>query len=366
MEYKYNKDLIKESLSIEQVFDYVAELGGEPIMKGNMFISKTICHNHKGEGSYKLYYYDNTKLFKCYTDCGDIFDIFELTSKVKTLETGQEYTLYDSLILVASYFGFSPDVQNISRQELEDWKIFNNYERISNINSSQIVELKEYDKNILLRLPHPIITPWEEEGISREVINLNNIAYDPVNEGIVIPHYDIDNKLIGIRERTLIKEEENNGKYKPAIINGIMYRHPLGFNLYNLNNSKNNISLIKKAIVFESEKSTLLYQSYFGKENDISCACCGSSLINYQVLLLLNLNVQEIIIGFDKQFKEIDDDEWKRWVKKLKSIYQKYSSFVQISFLFDKGTLLEYKQSPIDAGPEVFLELYKNRIFLGG
>ena len=98
MEYKYNKDLIKESLSIEQVFDYVAELGGEPIMKGNMFISKTICHNHKGEGSYKLYYYDNTKLFKCYTDCGDIFDIFELTSKVKTLETGQEYTLYDSLI----------------------------------------------------------------------------------------------------------------------------------------------------------------------------------------------------------------------------------------------------------------------------
>ena len=181
MEYKYNKDLIKESLSIEQVFDYVAELGGEPIMKGNMFISKTICHNHKGEGSYKLYYYDNTKLFKCYTDCGDIFDIFELTSKVKTLETGQEYTLYDSLILVASYFGFSPDIQNISKQELEDWKIFNNYERISNINSSQIVELKEYDKNILLRLPHPIITPWEEEGISREVINLNNIAYYPFN-----------------------------------------------------------------------------------------------------------------------------------------------------------------------------------------
>ena len=307
MEYKYNKDLIKESLSIEQVFDYVAELGGEPIMKGNMFISKTICHNHKGEGSYKLYYYDNTKLFKCYTDCGDIFDIFELTSKVKTLETGQEYTLYDSLILVASYFGFSPDVQNISKQELEDWKIFNNYERISNINSSQIVELKEYDKNILLRLPHPIITPSEEEGISREVINLNN-----------------------------------------------------------LNNSKNNISLIKKAIVFESEKSTLLYQSYFGKENDISCACCGSSLINYQVLLLLNLNVQEIIIGFDKQFKEIDDDEWKRWVKKLKSIYQKYSSFVQISFLFDKGTLLEYKQSHIDTFPDIFLELYKNRIFLRG
>ena len=38
--------------------------------------------------SHKLYYYDNTKLFKCYTggcsaDGSDAFDIFELTRKVK-------------------------------------------------------------------------------------------------------------------------------------------------------------------------------------------------------------------------------------------------------------------------------------------
>ena len=60
--------------------------------------------------------------------------------------------------------------------------------------------------------------------------------------------------MIGIRERTLIKEEENNGKYKPAIINGIMCRHPLGFNLYNLNNSKDNIKNIKKVFVFEGKR----------------------------------------------------------------------------------------------------------------
>ena len=54
-------------------------------------------------------------------------------------------------------------------------------------------------------------------------------------------------------------------------------------NLYNLNYSKNQIKNIKKAIVFESEKSCLLYKSYFGIENDISVACCGSSLSAYQV-----------------------------------------------------------------------------------
>ena len=57
-----------------------------------------------------------------------------------------------------------------------------------------------------------------------------------------------------------------------------MYNHPLGFSLYNLNNSKNNIKKIQKAIIWESEKSSLLYESYFGIENDITCACCGSSI----------------------------------------------------------------------------------------
>ena len=135
------------------------------------------------------------------------------------------------------------------------------------------------------------------------------IAYDPVMCGIVIPHYNIDNKLIGIRERTLIKEEESNGKYKPAILNYQMYNHALGFNLYNLNNSKENIRRIKKAIVFEGEKSCLLFASYFGVENDISVAVCGSNLTAYQVQLLKLLDVEEIIIAFDKQFKEIGDVE---------------------------------------------------------
>jgi len=52
--------------------------------------------------------------------------------------------------------------------------------------------------------------------------------------------------------------------------------------LYNFNNSRCIIPKIKKAIVFEGEKSCLKYQSYFGIENDISVACCGSSFSAYQ------------------------------------------------------------------------------------
>ena len=82
MFYDYNKDEIKQSLTIDQVTDYLNELGGEPLQQGdNILTAKTICHC--GE-THKLYYYNNTHLFRCYTDCEeDSFDIFELVMKNK-------------------------------------------------------------------------------------------------------------------------------------------------------------------------------------------------------------------------------------------------------------------------------------------
>ena len=76
----YDKDNLKNKLTINQISQLLAELGGEPTIEksGSILIAQTICHNHPGEGSHKLYYYDNTKLFKCYTDCSSTFDIFEL------------------------------------------------------------------------------------------------------------------------------------------------------------------------------------------------------------------------------------------------------------------------------------------------
>lgn len=112
------------------------------------------------------------------------------------------------------------------------------------------------------------------------------------------------------------------------------------------------------------EKSCLLYASYFGKDNDISVACCGSTLSYYQVNLLLAEGCKEIIIAYDKQFQKIGDKEFKRWIKKLESINSKFSSYCQISFLFDKENLLSYKDSPIDKGKDTFLKLYNNKIIL--
>ena len=382
MSLKEEKNRIKQSLTIEQVFDLCADLGGEPQMYGSHFVSKTICHNPVGEGSPKLFYYENTRLFKCYTACGDTsFDIFDLVTKIK-LQSGEmrpshdeeghtiyrAWSLYDSILYVAKYFNISIDLNEPQGFDglymaLEDWDVLKRYQP-QEPKQQKRVELKYYNKDVLRHFPQPHIIPWEKEGITYAVAKECGIAYNPCSQGVIIPHFDKDNNLIGIRERTLIKTEEDYGKYRPSIINRQQYNHPLGFSLYNLNNSKDNIKIVKKAVIYESEKSTLLHRSYFGGNGDISVAVCGSSFTQYQCSLLLDLGVEEIIVCFDKQFRQLGDEEFQRWTKKLTAINEKYKRNVLISFAFDKWNLLGYKDSPIDCGKETFLELFNNRIIL--
>ena len=89
-----------------------------------------------------------------------------------------------------------------------------------------------------------------------------------------------------------------------------------------------------------------------------------SNLIQYQAWLLMNQGAEEIIVCFDKQFQEVNDDEFKKLIRNLKQIHKKYGMFTKVSFCFDKWDLLGYKDSPIDRGPETFLELYKRRVNL--
>lgn len=370
MNYSYDKDQIKNSLTLDQIEEVLTEFGGEPERRGEILVSRTICHCGN---SHKLYYYPNTNLFRCYTDCADVFDIFELTRKVMSREQPKaredsEWNLPEAIDYIAKKFGFASNTNNTGFEDLstvKDLALFDQYDRIKNISTeTQEVELKEYQSDILKHLPHPKIEPWLKEGISQESMDNHGICFDPKNYGIVIPHFDINNRLVGIRERTLIKENEIYGKYRPALIGKQLYNHPLSFNLYNLNMSKDNIKRNKKAFIFEGEKSCLLFSSYFGQENDMSVAVCGSSFINYQAWLLINQGAEEIIVCLDKQFKEPGDDEFKKLVKNLTSIHKKYGRYVTISYMFDKKNLLGYKSSPIDHGKEVFLELYKNRINL--
>ena len=193
--------------------------------------------------------------------------------------------LNDAILYAVKFFGLTGEVyEEDDSKTLPDWKIFANYDRINKIETNEVhyMELKKYDGNVLKYLNKPPIHLWIEEGITPEVLERANIRYYPTEEQIIIPHYDANGELIGVRGRTLGQEEAKiYGKYRPLRANNQLYNHPLGLNLYNFNNAKENIKRTGVAVIFEGEKSVLKAQSYFGIDSDIYVACCGSSISNY-------------------------------------------------------------------------------------
>ena len=85
-------------------------------------------------------------------------------------------------------------------------------------------------------------------------MNHARIGYFPATAQITIPHFDKDGRFVGLRGRALCQPDiDMYGKYRPMMINRQLYNHPLGMNLYNFNNSKENIKATGKAIIFEGE-----------------------------------------------------------------------------------------------------------------
>lgn len=343
-----DRKLLKNSLSIDDISEIVQRLGAPPPIKTyNALIFETVCHNHPEEGSKKLYYYPDTRLFRCYTGCGEIFDIFGLIIKsfaTRGISMNLSQALYWTHRNTEIFFSETP--QNGNSEEVEE-----NLKR----------DIKIYDDGIVDYLPFRIVYDWYNEGISIETMKRYNIKHNPVTSSIIIPHYNIDGKLIGLRQRTLVQDEEFLGKYRPATINGKTYPHPLSFNLYGINFNKENITSKKQAIVFEGEKSVLMLDKV---PDSCAVACCGSSLSFFQIDMLVSLGVEEIVIAFDKEFVELGDDGYKKQVRNLTSIYNKFKDKVIVSFIFDIYNRLEYKDSPIDKGLSNFNWLFNNRFTL--
>ena len=192
----FDKSEIRNALSIDNIFDLLQEWGGDPIYTDFGLLSATICHNIPGEGSKKLYFYENSKLFYCYTGCDSSFDIFELTIKVFNIQYNKKMDLNDAVRYIAARMGIAGRLEDApDTDKLIDWDILSNYDRLQlKENNNQEFILAEYDNNILNYFNYSLkIEPWLKEGISQETINLANIGYYLGGDQITIPHYDINN-----------------------------------------------------------------------------------------------------------------------------------------------------------------------------
>lgn len=346
---------LQEDVSISEIISVMDKLGTDYIKdgKGNLKF-RTICH---GGNSYKLYYFIDTKMFRCFTECQKNYSLIDLVKIVKNIDTREAINFIKKELKIDDSYGRR--IGFTKKNLVDDWSYINKYDYKKQQDS---LKTKYYDDKILNIFNNFLHEDWFNEEIYNETINKFNIKFDIANNKIIIPHYDVANKLIGIRTRSLNEVDVLSGhKYMPMIYNGKMYNHQLQYNLYGIDKNIDNIKRISKIMIFESEKSVLRCDTYYGDDN-FTVACCGSSISNWQRDYILSLGVKEVFLAFDKEYVEYDSDKQLNYANKIKEKAMMFSPYCTVYVLWDTEDILEEKDSPVDKGREVLEYLMKNKI----
>ena len=347
-----NASQVKQFLTQDNIYDLLKDLGGEPTWK-DVIVSRTCCHNGPNSGKHKLVYYHDSKTFQCYTNCGTL-DIFSLVQKVLNMD------FYNSYSYICAKFGITRDFKEGFETDKLDFSFFENFEK-----QEEFKTLPSLKEKILFSYDDIYHIDWINDGISIESMRKFGIKFNIYNNQIVIPHYDENNKLVGVRVRNLNKDLVESGiKYSPIYWKNQVLKHPTGSILYGLNKNIENINKIKKIILFESEKSVLQLDT-MNPELSIGVCLSGSNLTNHQIEILKTLDIEEVIIALDKEYDEIGSEQEKYYAKKIKeTIIDKLSPYFIVSVIWDIEGLIDEKSSPTDHGKEIFNKLFKNRIFI--
>ena len=341
---------IIDNLKVSSVIDLMTKLGADRWKdEGTHIVFPTICHNtDASEASMKLYFYKNTKLFNCYTECGvmSIFKFMKHYYEVRGIEYNWVTDIYNVILDCSNFHpgeGFSvPKYESLR----------NKFGRVK-----REVELPAYNEGALGTFVKYYPPEWLRDGISTAAMDKFGICYSISQNKIIIPHRDANGRLVGIRGRALNEwEVENIGKYMPVRLEQTWYKHPLSMNLYGLFENKENIKKSGVCYVFESEKSVLQFES-FGMPN-CAVAVCGSQFNKYQLNILLKTCCpDEIVLCFDSE--EVGEET--KYFDKLWAICQKYKNYANFSFIYDRLGLLNLKDSPSDRGEEIFKKLLEKR-----
>lgn len=363
-----DKDTLLEKITVDEIIDILQEFGGHVYKtdnNGDLYFN-TICH---GGESHKLHFFKDSKCFMCYTNCGSM-SFYDLLMNVN------DWSFKDAYRFLCKYKGIDSNSKGVglrvSKSTNSDLEFL---DRHLYKPKKQNISLPQYDKSILNIFEDYYPDEWIEEGISEEIMQYYDIKFYFNQYKAIIPHFDYQGNLIGIRSRSFFQEEIDAGrKYVPIKIQGLTYRYPTHFNLYGLYQNKENIKKYKKAMLFESEKSVLKYASIYGQENNISVSSQGMTLSLYQRDLLLQQGIEELVIAYDKQYmiEYINEEnkntkQYKEYIKFLKNLFKITKMFInycKVSIILCWDNRIDYKDCPIDKGKEIFEELSRERYYI--
>lgn len=346
-----NYEQIIEGLTDEAIINLMTKLGADRYEdKDKYLLFPTICHNlDPAEASMKLYFYKDTKLFVCYTECNkmSIFKFLKTYYESRQIDYDWYNDIYRVILDCSSY------------NPIDDF-IVPTYKSIRDkyITKKKNTTLPEYAPEVLDCFIKTYPTEWLNDGISKAAMDKFNIRFSISQNKIIIPHYDVNERLVGIRGRALNDWEiENVGKYMPVCIEGKWYTHSLSLNLYGLNKNKENIRKSKVCYIVEAEKSVLQAESF--SSPNCCVAICGSHFNKYALnILLKECHPSEIVLCLDNE--ELPGEE--KYFYRLLETCKKYSNYCNFSFVYDREGITKLKDSPTDKGEETFRKLVERRV----
>lgn len=355
---------IKANLTKDDIVYVLKHFNVHPVREDNgALVFPTVCHNAiEDQGSAKLFFYDNSKLFTCYTECASSFDIIQLIQNIYDLSYNKKITIFDSINIIESILN-----KNFSLSTYNQENTLETYDDISTfIKVEKAVEVLTYYSDTVLQIFHYSCVKrffdFFDEPLSQNTLDTFEIGYHMNTNSLVFPWRDTEGRLVGLKGRKLDwTPESRTGKYMPLEIEGIRYKNKISLMNYGIYQNKTEIAKTKQVFLFEGEKSVLkLYDAGIKQ----GLAIGGQTIHPITIKNLLDLKVNEVILCFDKDY-DIDDTKKKQQIlqltiKKAKQL----TPFFNVSIMFDNMGLLNKKDSPIDNGIINFGELYKNKILL--
>lgn len=350
-------DILVAKLNTSDVLRLMEHLGVPETMVryGNdCLIFPTLCHNELvSNPSHKLYYYESSKRFYCYTNCKamSIYDVIMNTYKARgtKISYSQAYVLLDSMIEDRMKHGFAViEAPAILRTK----KITENWAEQLTVYNPHVLECFTQQPKYL--------APWLEEGIDYDVLCDFGVKFDMVRNRIVFPVYDHLGRLVGIKVRNFNQKDiEEHRKYMPLWHNKELYNYPKMMVAYGYYQNQKVIKKAKEVIVYEAEKSVLKHGSYFTQNKSIAIG--GSSFSEYHAIILKNAGVEKIVLALDNDWDE-DGDRMYGLNKMLNEGYKILDMGFDVDIIYDwDGDLLGNKDAPIDRGRQIYSKLYRDR-----
>lgn len=313
-------------------------------------LSKLGCHNiayeqgckiitaglPDGDNRRSIQIKNNTYLDACIRSKGITgIDVFDVVSYIKFNEETKADMKYSRTMAINW-------VKRMLDMELKD---YSNFEWAKEVNTKP--KNKPLNKNILkqyIQLPNK---EWITEGISYDTQQFFGIAYNLENNQIIIPIYNKDDELIGVKARNL-----DNHRYDMKYI--YLYPCNANANLYGLNVAKRHIHKTNQVILFESEKSVMKAFQY-GYRNTVALGCKDLTLSQLGLLKEYLNKDTKIILAFDK---DVYYNNGQYDFSHLRNVEKMFKNN-RVYAIIDKDDSLKIKDAPVDKGKEVFNKLLK-------